>query len=50
MPLPEKSKDEKRGKFISRCMGDPKVRKEFPDAKQRAGVCYSQYDKKKKKQ
>lgn len=29
-------------------MSDPKVRKEFPDAKQRAAVCYSQYDKKKK--
>ena len=49
MPLPIKQKDEKRGKFISRCMSDPVARKEFPDGKQRAAVCYSQYDKKAKK-
>lgn len=49
MPLPAKKKDEKRGKFISRCMSDPIARKEFPDGKQRAAVCYSQYDKKAKK-
>ena len=49
MPLPKKQKDEKRGKFISRCMSDPVARKEFKDPKQRAEVCYSQYDKKDKK-
>ena len=48
MPLPEKRDGEKPGQFISRCMSDPKARKELPDAKQRAAVCYSQYDKKKK--
>lgn len=49
MPLPKKQKNEQRGKFISRCMSDPIARKEFPDAKQRAAVCYSQYDRKEKK-
>ena len=49
MPLPTKSNGETRGKFIKRCMVDPVTRKEFPDAKQRAAVCYSQYDRKKKK-
>ena len=49
MPLPIKKKDEKRGKFISRRMSDPIVRKEFPDGKQRAAVCYSRNDKKLKK-
>jgi hypothetical protein len=49
MPLPTKNAGEKRGKFITRCMSDPSVSKEFPDAKQRAAVCHSQYDKKNKK-
>lgn len=49
MPLPTKQDGEKRGKFMQRCMADPNMRKEFSDGKQRAAVCYSQYDKKKKK-
>jgi len=49
MPLPSKQDGEKRGDFIKRCMSDETTRKEFPDGKQRAAVCYSQYDKKKSK-
>lgn len=49
MPLPLKQDGEKRGDFIKRCMSDPNIRKEFPDGKQRAAVCYSQFDAKKKK-
>lgn len=48
MPLPTKQQGEKRGDFIKRCMSDEAIRKEFPDGKQRAAVCYSQYDGKKK--
>tara|TARA_R100000808_G_C2099035_1_gene116753 strand:- start:553 stop:705 length:153 start_codon:yes stop_codon:yes gene_type:complete len=49
MPLPTKSNGEKRKDFMTRCMSDSVTKKEFPDGKQRAAVCYSQYDKKKKK-
>jgi len=48
MPLPTKNDGEKRGDFVSRCMRDSVIKKEFPDGKQRAAVCYSQYDNKKK--
>jgi hypothetical protein len=54
MPLITPSKTEKqseKGKqeFISRCMGDETINKDFPDQKQRAAVCYSQWDRAKKK-
>ena len=48
MPLPSKNKGESRPDFVSRCMGDSVMNKEFPDEKQRASVCYSQYKKVKK--
>lgn len=47
MPLPIPDKDESISKFISRCMSDSITKKEFPDTKQRAVVCRSQFDKKK---
>ena len=43
MPNPKKS--EKQDDFVSRCMGDETMNKEFPDQKQRAAVCYSQFKK-----
>lgn len=43
MPIPKPSKDETKEKFISRCMGDDVMNKEFPDRKRRAGVCFSQW-------
>ena len=49
MPLPTKNSGEKRGDFVKRCMGAPAIKKEFPDGKQRAAVCYSQYDNKKRR-
>jgi hypothetical protein len=39
---------EKQPDFISRCMGDATMNKEFPDQKQRAAVCYSYWRKSKK--
>jgi len=41
MPLPERNKDESRESFISRCMSDEKIQKEFPDRAQRIAACMS---------
>lgn len=40
--LPKPS-GETEDEFISRCMGDSQMLKEFPDQEQRAAVCYSQW-------
>lgn len=49
MPIPTpRSSEHKKSDFISRCMSDPVMVKEFEQDK-RAGICYSQWDKKKKK-
>tara|TARA_Y100000385_G_C12937455_1_gene569477 strand:- start:487 stop:957 length:471 start_codon:yes stop_codon:yes gene_type:complete len=45
MPLPTPNDGEKRSKFVERCMLDLSGKDEFPDAKQRAAVCYSQFKK-----
>lgn len=45
MPLILPKKSEKQGDFVSRCMGDETMNKDFPDQKQRAAVCYSQFKK-----
>jgi hypothetical protein len=45
MPIPNPEKSEKEGDFVSRCMGDETMNKEFPDQKQRAAICYSQFKK-----
>lgn len=49
MPIPGPKKSEKQSDFVSRCMGDNTMNKEFPDQKQRAAVCYSQWKEKKAK-
>ena len=41
MPIPSKKKGEDKNKFMSRCMGDSGMNKEFPDSKQRVAVCMS---------
>jgi hypothetical protein len=43
MPLPTPNKGEKEKDFVSRCMGSDVMKKEFPDQKQRAAVCYKQF-------
>jgi phage anti-repressor protein len=45
MPLPNKGEKETKQEFISRCMSDEKVVKEFPDNKQRYAVCIRQSGK-----
>ena len=44
MPIPKPHKGEKKKDFISRCMGDDTMQ-EY-DQEQRAGICYTQWDKK----
>jgi len=39
MPLPKPHKDEKQSDFVSRCMSDATMRKEFPKDDQRVAVC-----------
>ena len=46
--LPTPTSDDTEEKFISRCMGSKKMNDEFPDAGQRAAVCYSQWGNRKK--
>jgi len=48
MPIPSPKGKETKQKFISRCMGNDSMKKEFPKQKQRAGVCYSQWREAKK--
>lgn len=43
MPLPSPKKSEKEQEFVSRCMADDMMNKDYKDQKQRAAVCYSQY-------
>ena len=41
MPLPKRGEKEPRKDFMSRCMGDQVMNKEYPDQNQRAAVCMS---------
>lgn len=50
MPIPTPSKGEEQNAFRDRCMGNPTMVKEYPDQKQRAAICHSQWRKKPKKQ
>jgi len=46
MPLPEPSNDENKQNFISRCMSDDNIKKEFSSHKQKLAVCFSQWKRK----
>jgi len=39
MPLPNKGKEENKDSFVSRCMSDETMKKEYPDEKQRVAIC-----------
>jgi len=45
MPLPEPKKNQKKNDFVNECMDNADMLKEFSDEKQRAAVCYSQFEK-----
>lgn len=42
MPIPQRRKDEQRDKFITRCMSDTTMNKEYPDNGQRYAICNRQ--------
>ena len=48
MPLPKPEKNEDKQKFVSRCMGNETMKKDYPDSKQRVAVCLSQTRRKSK--
>jgi len=41
MPIPNTKENEDKSDFMSRCMGDSTMNKEYPDKKQRYAVCMS---------
>jgi len=47
MPIPSPNQNEDKQKFISRCMGNNTMQKEYPDSKQRAAICIGQTNKSK---
>jgi hypothetical protein len=50
MPLPNPKKEEEKNEFISRCMSDKNIKKDFQNNDQRVAVCYSLFKKAKKNQ
>lgn len=42
MPIPKKKPNEDKDKFVSRCMGNETMKKEYPDQKQRVAICIGQ--------
>lgn len=49
MPIPSKKQGEDSNKFVSRCMGNETMKKEYPDQKQRVAICLGQTRTKKSK-
>jgi hypothetical protein len=47
MPIPKPRKDEDNQKFVSRCMSDETMKKDYKDTKQRVSVCLGQTKKSK---
>lgn len=41
MPIPSKKRDEEPTDFMSRCMGDDKMKEEYKSQKQRTAICMS---------
>ena len=46
MPIPNKKSNEDKQKFVSRCMGNETMKKDYPDVKQRVAICLGQTRKK----
>lgn len=49
MPMPKPKPGEKQDDYVSRCMGDDAMAKEYPDEKQRSTVAHSMWKESKKK-
>lgn len=48
MPIPKPRKDETKEEFMSRCMSDDVMKKEYDNASQRYAVCNTQWKNKDK--
>jgi hypothetical protein len=42
MPLPQRNKDEQKDSFVSRCMSNETMKKDYPDSQQRVAICIQQ--------
>lgn len=42
MPTPSRRKEEEKDSFVSRCMSNETMKKEYPDEKQRVAICIQQ--------
>lgn len=42
MPIPQRKQNEDKQKFLSRCMSNDTMKKDYPDSKQRVAVCLGQ--------
>jgi hypothetical protein len=47
MPIPSRKQNEDKQKFVSRCMSNETMKKEYPDSKQRVAICLGQTRKSK---
>lgn len=39
MPIPSRKQNEDKNKFVSRCMSNETMKKDYPDSKQRVAIC-----------
>jgi hypothetical protein len=46
MPIPTPNKDEDRSSFMSRCMSDSTMNKEYKNDKQKVAICLTQFKRK----
>ena len=42
MPIPKRNKNEDKDKFVSRCMGNETMKKDYPSQQQRVAICIDQ--------
>lgn len=49
MPIPIPGEEESETDFMDRCMSDPKMGEEYENPRQRAGVCYTQWENRNEK-
>ena len=49
MPLPAPKKGQTEDEFVSQCLANPIVQRDFKTQQQRLAVCFSQYKKAKQK-
>jgi hypothetical protein len=47
VPIPKPNQNEDKQKYVSRCMSNDVMKKEYPDAKQRVAICLSESGKNK---